>query len=465
MRVSVECRKYKRLACLPANHHYLWREEKMKQGFFSKKLLWVFLLCLVFLALFFYSSRTFTVLLGVPCVRTSYEEFVHDGSLSNREAEHNKSAKAGRGNKEDAFNRPLGIPPDKSKPANNVQPEPFTRAQAKPAPTEPPFIGDKYAQEDIRPSDCPDNIPKKFLKSTLFKDKFLETVPILQWKKHATEKEYSRLKQYNGAHGWSVVPFDVLKESLDLLNTTANQQMLDDWGSRANRPACVRCAVVGNGGILKGSKKGKEIDQHDYVFRTNGAVIEGFEEDVGSRTSFYTFSTNTLRNSMLAYFSLGFRGPPKSEETRFIFLSDHDRDYLLLKAAVTHTPVEKGPEQSKSPPRQFGDDVRAEKFKMYHPDFIRYIRNRFLDASVLTTRYRDYYRPSTGATMLLAAVHTCDQVSAYGFMTPNYAKFSDHYYDYIYRKVAFYINHDLRMEMRLWQQLHEAGIIQLYMRE
>ncbi|KAK1162289.1 alpha-N-acetylgalactosaminide alpha-2,6-sialyltransferase 2 [Acipenser oxyrinchus oxyrinchus] len=450
----------------------------MKQGFFSKKQLWVFLLCLMFLALFFYSILMFTVQWGVPSFRTIYVGFVH-GSLSKPEAEHSRSTQAG--NREGAFrstdkslaNRPhanKGIHPDKSKSSNNVQPEPLTtRAQAKPASTEPPFIGDKYSQEDTRSSDCPDNIPKKVLKSTLFKDKFLETVPILQWKKHATEKEYSRLKLYNGAHGWSVVPFDgksiAAGESLDLLNTTANQEMLDDWGSRANRPACVRCAVVGNGGILKGSQKGKEIDRHDYVFRTNGAVIEGFEKDVGSRTSFYTFSANTLRNSMLAYSSVGFRGPPKSEETRFIFLPDHDRDYLLLKAAVTHTPVKKGPEQSKSPPTQFGKDVRAEKFKMYHPDFIRYIRNRFLRAGILTTGNRDYYRPSTGATMLLAAVHTCDQVSAYGFMTSNYAKFSDHYYDDIYREVIFYINHDLKMEMRLWQQLHEAGIIQLYMRE
>ncbi|XP_041095815.1 alpha-N-acetylgalactosaminide alpha-2,6-sialyltransferase 2-like isoform X2 [Polyodon spathula] len=449
----------------------------MKQGFFSKKRLWVFMLCLVLLALLFFSSRTFAIPWSVTSFSMSYESFVHDGSLSNPEAEHSRSTEEGRGNEEDAFkstekylaNRQLannGIPPDKIKSANNVKPEPLTsRAQTKPPLTEPPFIGDKYAQEDIHSSDCPDNIPKKFLKSMLFKDKFLETVPILQWKKHATAEEYSRLKQYNGAHGWSVVPFDVLKESLDLLNTTANQHMLDDWGSRANRPACVRCAVVGNGGILKGSQKGKEIDQHDYVFRTNGAVIEGFEEDVGRRTSFYTFSTNTLQNSMMAYFSLGFSGPPKSEETRFIFLPDHDRDYLLLKAAVTHTPVEKGPERSKTPPKQFGEDVRAEKFKMYHPDFIRYIRNRFLRASVLTTGYRDYYRASTGATMLLAAVHTCDQVSAYGFMTPNYAKFSDHYYDNVYHKVTFYINHDFRMEMRLWQQLHEAGIIQLYTRE
>ena len=30
---------------------------------------------------------------------------------------------------------------------------------------------------------------------------------------------------------------------------------------------CVRCAVVGNGGILNGSAMGKEIDAHEFVFR------------------------------------------------------------------------------------------------------------------------------------------------------------------------------------------------------
>ena len=30
---------------------------------------------------------------------------------------------------------------------------------------------------------------------------------------------------------------------------------------------CVTCAVVAGAGILNGSKKGKEIDAHDYVFR------------------------------------------------------------------------------------------------------------------------------------------------------------------------------------------------------
>lgn len=44
---------------------------------------------------------------------------------------------------------------------------------------------------------------------------------------------------------------------------------------------------------------------------------------------------------------------------------------------------------------------------------------RFLRSSTLKTKYKDIYRPSTGAVMLLAALHTCDQVD-----TPPPALFS-----------------------------------------
>lgn len=52
--------------------------------------------------------------------------------------------------------------------------------------------------------------------------------------------------------------------TLQLLNASANQQLFD----RAAFPGgCVRCAVVGNGGILNGSRQGQAIDSHDLVFR------------------------------------------------------------------------------------------------------------------------------------------------------------------------------------------------------
>ncbi|XP_022598154.1 alpha-N-acetylgalactosaminide alpha-2,6-sialyltransferase 2-like [Seriola dumerili] len=330
-------------------------------------------------------------------------------------------------------------------------------------PTEPPFIGDTYMSEDVPPqTDCPDGIRSQ-VAQTEFGGRFLQHVPVLQWAKHATREQHQRLSKYPGAHGWEGIDYKTLVETLSVLNFTANWQMLDDWRDRSNDSKCIHCAVVGNGGILKDSKKGEEIDSHHYVFRTNGAIIKGFEQDVGSRTTHYTFSTNTLMNSMRSYARVGYRGPPVSKETRYVFLPDHDRDYLLMKAAATHTAVERGPETAKDPLKFFGEDVSAEKLKMYHPDFIRYLRNRFLRSNALKTKYKDIYRPSTGAVMLLAALHTCDQVSAYGFMTPDYKNYSDHYYDSSYHPVGFFINHDLRMEMSLWQQLQQAGLIRLYM--
>ncbi|XP_051889278.1 LOW QUALITY PROTEIN: alpha-N-acetylgalactosaminide alpha-2,6-sialyltransferase 2-like [Pristis pectinata] len=333
--------------------------------------------------------------------------------------------------------------------------------------TTPSYFGDWYPTDvTYLRSQCPVTARGRLANVSDYKGIFLGTVPILQWSKHVTEQAYQRLKRYNGAHGLSVINYEDLKDTLSYLNTSANAVLFDDWEQRPNKTSvCIRCAVVGNGGILNGSRKGKEIDGHDYVFRVNGAIIKGFEQDVGTRTSFYTFSTNTLKNSLYAYHRVGYTALPISEETRYIFLPDHDRDYYLAKAAITKTAIVKGRDKSQRPPNYFGENARPEKFKMYHPDFIRYLRNRFLRAKILSSRHRNIYRPTTGGTMLMAAIHSCDEVSAYGFITEDYAKYSDHYFDRTYHKVAFYSNHDMKMEMRLWKRLNELGIIKLYTRK
>nr|XP_033817740.1 alpha-N-acetylgalactosaminide alpha-2,6-sialyltransferase 2-like [Geotrypetes seraphini] len=262
------------------------------------------------------------------------------------------------------------------------------------------------------------------------------------------------------------VDWRILNETLSLLNSSANGYMFDDWQQRGPaNSSCIRCAVVGNGGILHGSRVGAEIDQHDYVFRVNGAIVEGFEEDVGKRTSFYTFSTNTMRNSLNAYGEIGFKRLPQSQETRYIFLPDHDRDYLMVRAALTHSLVDRGRDASSRPTKFFGENLRTEQFKMLHPDFMRYLRNRILFSSILYSTNRDIYRASTGAAMLLAALHTCDQVSAFGFITPDYKKYSNHYFDKTYQQMIFYSNHNFKLEMDLWQKFHRKGIIKLYNRQ
>lgn len=44
----------------------------------------------------------------------------------------------------------------------------------------------------------------------------------------------------------------------------------------------------------------------------NGAVIKGFEEDVGAKISFYGFTTNTMKNALMFYHGDGFTKIPQS---------------------------------------------------------------------------------------------------------------------------------------------------------
>uniref|UniRef100_A0A1A7ZG94 ST3 beta-galactoside alpha-2,3-sialyltransferase 2 n=2 Tax=Nothobranchius TaxID=28779 RepID=A0A1A7ZG94_NOTFU len=59
---------------------------------------------------------------------------------------------------------------------------------------------------------------------------------------------------------------------------------------------CLRCAVVGNSGNLRGAGYGSAIDGHDYIMRINLAPTVGYEDDAGSRTTHHFMYPESAKN-------------------------------------------------------------------------------------------------------------------------------------------------------------------------
>ncbi|XP_002735889.3 alpha-N-acetylgalactosaminide alpha-2,6-sialyltransferase 2-like [Saccoglossus kowalevskii] len=313
---------------------------------------------------------------------------------------------------------------------------------------------------------CPTTLRNKLIKSKVFKDRFIADIPVLMWDEHKTLEEYNRLSQYWGCYGWQGYGQDLINRTLSYLNSPSHRYMFDNQlnlkGQKSGDNKCIRCAVVGGGGILNGSRKGEEIDSHDYVFRVNIAATKGYEVDVGKKTSFYSYTITTMRNSLLGGRKRGFTVAPHDKETKYLVFPCEISDYILVENRSSNK-TEKdfkdtGPKHWGIP--KFGKTVKNTDFKMLHPDFQRYMEWYWIRSS---RKYKKVNRPSTGALMLIAAIHTCDEVSAYGFGV-NFRKYTTHYYDKQYTKFVYYANHDFKQELKLWNDLDAEGIIKLYKR-
>uniref|UniRef100_G3NJS0 CMP-N-acetylneuraminate-beta-galactosamide-alpha-2,3-sialyltransferase 2 n=1 Tax=Gasterosteus aculeatus aculeatus TaxID=481459 RepID=G3NJS0_GASAC len=151
---------------------------------------------------------------------------------------------------------------------------------------------------------------------------------------------------------------------------------------------CRSCAVVGNSGNLRRSGNGNLIDSHNSVIRMNKAVTRGFEEDVGNRTTHHFLYPESAVDVA--------RG------VSLVLLPFKVRDLEWVTSALSTGQV-------KMTYMRVKDRVQADKDKVLvvNPVFFKYAHDRWNESH---GRY-----PSTGMLAIIFALHTCDQVSVFGY--------------------------------------------------
>ncbi|XP_061763719.1 alpha-N-acetylgalactosaminide alpha-2,6-sialyltransferase 1-like isoform X3 [Nerophis ophidion] len=290
---------------------------------------------------------------------------------------------------------------------------------------------DVYNQDAApRQSTCQESVRDSQDES--FRKGFLPNIRLFLYKDNINMSEWNRLSHFNHPYGFMGFAYDEVMPSVKLIPRP--QEPL--FEPKPGGDGCIRCAVVGNAGILNGSKMGKEIDAHDFIFRMNGAVIKGYESDVGNKTSVYVHTAHTITTSMSILKKYDNEAIPHDEGIKYVLMPANLRDFQFLGGLLK------------------GEIVPVGQFK----------NTRFLYSPSLAKKHWASFRPTTGAITIFLALHTCDQVDAYGFMTEDHAKYSNYYYEREQKHVPMVSSHDILMEMKLWKQLHDGKVIRLYQR-
>ncbi|XP_007493656.1 type 2 lactosamine alpha-2,3-sialyltransferase isoform X2 [Monodelphis domestica] len=84
------------------------------------------------------------------------------------------------------------------------------------------------------------------------------------------------------------LPYGV-KKSVHYFQLALSRLQSCDLFPETDKVPCKKCIVVGNGAVLKNKTLGEKIDSYDVIIRINDGPVRGYEEDVGTKTTFRIF--------------------------------------------------------------------------------------------------------------------------------------------------------------------------------
>ncbi|XP_030222000.1 CMP-N-acetylneuraminate-beta-galactosamide-alpha-2,3-sialyltransferase 2, partial [Gadus morhua] len=199
---------------------------------------------------------------------------------------------------------------------------------------------------------------------------------------------------------------------------------------------CLRCAVVGNSGNLRGAAYGAAIDGHNHIMRINLAPTVGYEEDAGSRTTHHFMYPESAKNL--------------AANVSFVLVPFKTLDLLWITSALSTGHIR----FTYAPVKQFLR-VDKDKVQIFNPAFFKYIHDRW-------TKHHGRY-PSTGLLVLFFALHVCDEVNVFGFGADSRGNWHHYWeqnrYSGEFRKTGV---HDADYEAQIIQRLAKTGKITVY---
>ncbi|XP_073419030.1 alpha-2,8-sialyltransferase 8F-like [Dendrobates tinctorius] len=273
------------------------------------------------------------------------------------------------------------------------------------------------------------------------------------WKANQTERYLKRLQfraccnasrtlmmtQENTAIG-QIVQYDAEKRSKK--NITESLYKLFPETSPFTKP--IRsCAVVGNGGILKSSLCGADIDQADFVFRLNLPPLN-WTQDVGTKTDIVSANPSILIDK---YSSL------REQRKPFINMVKAYGSALILLPAFSFA---MNTEVSLRTLYSFEDFGMKNRVVFFNPQYLRSLTSYWKGIGL------KFQRMSSGLLMASAAFEICEKVTLYGFWP-----FSEdlegtvilhHYYDNKLPKPGV---HSMPEEFYQYLLMHSQGALKL----